>query len=95
MTHFTFSSHGWALALAIMAVNPGCASGPVISKVVFEDEHRLVRLDVTYRTGGQEHSHPVTLNPSVLVAALQAMTVEWRVRFISLLRSCLGYCWLW
>ncbi len=83
MTHFTFPSHGWALALAIMVVNPSCASGPVISKVVFEDEHRLVRLDVTYRTGGQEHSHPVTLNPAVLMAALQAMTVKRRVSPLS------------
>ncbi len=83
VTRFTFPSHGWALALAIIAVNPGCALGPVISKVVFEDEHRLVRLDVTYRTGGQEHSHPVTLNPDVLMAALQAITVQGRGSLLS------------
>jgi len=83
VTRFTFALHGWALALAIIAMNPGCALGPVISKVVFEDEHRLVRLDVTYRTGGQEHSHPVTLDPDVLMAALQAMTVTGRGSLLS------------
>jgi len=80
---FTFPSHGWLLVLAILVVNPGCASGPVISKVVFEDEHRLVRLDVTYRTGGQEHSHPVTLDPSILKAALEAIEVKGRVSLLS------------
>jgi len=73
----------WVLTLTLLVANAGCASVPVISKVVFEDEHRLVRLDVTYRTGGQEHSHPVTLNPDVLMAAIQAMTVKGRVSPLS------------
>ena len=77
------SSAAWLRLATVIAVNPGCALGPVISKVVFEDEHRLVRLDVTYRTGGQEHSHPVTLDPDVLMAALQAMTVTGRGSLLS------------
>lgn len=78
-----FTSYGWILALAIMALTLGCASGPVISKILFEDESRLVRLDVTYRTGGQEHSHPVSLHLDALAASLEVMTVKGRVNPLS------------
>jgi len=57
-------------------LSAGCASQPVVSKVFFENEDRLIRLDVVYRTGGQEHSHPVKLNETELANALRSISAR-------------------
>jgi len=59
-----------------LMLSAGCASQPVVSKVFFEDEDRLIRLDVIYRTGGQEHSHPVELRETELANALRSISVQ-------------------
>lgn len=58
-----------------MFVTVGCSASPVVSKVVFEDEDHVVRLDVTYRTGMQEHSHPAPLTSMELATVLRAIEV--------------------
>ena len=54
----------------------GCSTGPVVSHVIVENASQMVRVDVTYRTGKAEHSHPATLSVQKLDQALQSVTVE-------------------
>jgi len=56
-----------------MVESPGCSTPPVVSKIVFQDHNHVVRLDVTYRVGNQEHSHPAMLAPEDLAIVLQAI----------------------
>ena len=60
----------------LVLLSAGCASQPVVSKVLFEDATRLTRLDVVYRTGGQEHSHPVKLRETEVATALRSIVVR-------------------
>jgi len=53
-----------------------CSTGPVVSKVVYEDATRMVRVDVTYRTGKEEHRHPAIVSVQELNHALQSVTIE-------------------
>ena len=62
---------GYTLLLVIM----GCSISPVISKVIVEQPNRLVRLDVTYRSGLEEHSHPTSISPSHLTTLLTSVKV--------------------
>jgi hypothetical protein len=71
----TSSSLAWPL-LALFLLNMGCSSPAVISKVLYQDVNSLIRLDVTYRAGEQEHSHPAILTPAEVTVVLQAIEVE-------------------
>ncbi len=47
----------------------------MVSTVLFEDQDRLVRLDVTFREGGQEHSHPARVKSIRLARVLRSITL--------------------
>ena len=66
---------GWFLGGTLLFLT-GCSTTPVVSHVVFEDMTRLVRVDVTYRTGKEEHSHPATVSSQEIARALQFLTYE-------------------
>ncbi len=72
-------------------LSTSCASQPVVSKVFFEDENRLIRLDVIYRTGGQEHSHPVELRETELANAWRSISVQPQRRLGSFLLGQKGF----
>ena len=72
-------------------LSASCASQPVISKVFFEDEDRLIRLDVVYRTGGQEHNHPVELSKTELANALRSISVRPQRGLVSFLLGQKGF----
>ena len=74
-----------------LILSTSCASQPVVSKVFFEDEDRLIRLDVVYRTGGQEHSHPVKLHETELVKALRSISVRPQRGLVSFLLGQKGF----
>ena len=65
----------WAV-LEIFVFQQACSMGPIVSQVVVEDATRMVRVDVTYRTGKDEHSHPAFLSVQELDRALQSVRFE-------------------
>ena len=65
----------WAV-LGIFLFLPACSTGPIVSQVVVEDATRMIRVDVTYRTGKDEHSHPASLSIQELDHALQSIRLE-------------------
>ncbi len=62
-------------SLALILAATGRVSPPVVSTVLFEDQDRLVRLDVTFREGGQEHSHPARVKSIRLARVLRAIAL--------------------
>lgn len=64
----------WIMGLSLAWLT-GCASPSSLSRAVVEEPNQLVRLEVTYRDGGQEHSHPAKVTPETLVRVLQSVTV--------------------
>ncbi|MFQ5991800.1 MAG: SHOCT domain-containing protein [Nitrospiraceae bacterium] len=59
---------------AILLACLGCATTPPASRVVYEDEERVVRLAVNYRGSAKEHSHPAALSQAQLTAVLEAVS---------------------
>ena len=55
---------------------PACSTRPIVSQMIVDDAARMVRVDVTYRTGQVEHSHPADISPQVLNQAFQSVLVE-------------------
>jgi hypothetical protein len=53
-----------------------CSTSPVVSRVIVEDTNRLVRLDVTYRSGSQEHHHPANFTAAEISTLLSAIEVN-------------------
>ena len=66
----------------ILVFCAACCPVPVVSKVVFQDGDRLVRLDVTYRRGGQENSHPAVLTETEIESVLGSIMVRPRKGFL-------------
>lgn len=66
VTVFTFST---CLTLGCMATAP-------VSRMVYEDQHQFVRLEVTARANQLNHSHPASLSESKLGNILRSFTVS-------------------
>ncbi len=52
-----------------------CTSPAMLSRMIIDEPTRMVRLEVLYRGGVLEHSHPVTLSPDTFKKMLQSISV--------------------
>jgi len=54
----------------------GCMATAPVSRMVFEDQHQFVRLEVTARANQLNHSHPASLSENMLAKILGSFTVN-------------------
>ena len=54
----------------------GCMAAAPVSRIVFEDQHQFVRLEVTARANQLNHSHPASLSENKLGNILGSFTVS-------------------
>ncbi len=54
----------------------GCTSPLMMSRMIVDEPTRMVRLEVMYREGRTEHSHPVTMSSNEFEGMLRAITAS-------------------
>jgi len=54
----------------------GCMATAPVSRMVVEDQHQFVRLEVTTRANQLNHSHPAALNENMIARILGSLTVN-------------------
>lgn len=54
----------------------GCAATAPVSRTIFEDHHKFVRLEVTARANQLNHNHPASLSENQLANILSSFTVN-------------------
>jgi hypothetical protein len=54
----------------------GCMTTAPLSRIVYEDQHQFVRLEVTTRANQLNHSHPASLSENELGNILRSFTVS-------------------
>lgn len=59
-----------------MCLTLGCKATAPVSRIVIEDQHQFVRLEVTARANQLNHSHPAALSENTLAKILGSFTVN-------------------
>ena len=74
------SSSRFRVAMAVFILSTcltlGCMATAPVSRIVFEDQHQFVRLEVTTRANQLNHSHPASLSESTIAKILGSFTVN-------------------
>ena len=65
-----------ALGIGLWSIASSCTTGPPIARFIVDQPDKTVRLEVTYREGSPEFSHPGILSPKVLDHVLQLIQVQ-------------------
>ncbi|MGB0911603.1 MAG: SHOCT domain-containing protein, partial [Nitrospirales bacterium] len=52
----------------------GCTSPSMMSRMIIDEPSRMVRLEVMYREGSQEHNHPEAMTPDKIEKILRTIT---------------------
>jgi hypothetical protein len=76
---FPFSSRcdrAMAILLFALCLTLGCMATAPVSRMVFEDQHQFVRLEVTARANQLNHSHPAALSENTIAKILNSFTVN-------------------
>jgi len=70
----------YGMAISVFTLSTGltlgCMATAPVSRMVFEDQHQFVRLEVTARANQLNHSHPVSLSENMLAKILGSFTVN-------------------
>ncbi len=64
------------LAIAIVHVTVSCQSGPSTTRYIVNRPDQMVGMEVTYRDGAPEYSHPAVLTTELISHALQHIEVQ-------------------
>lgn len=64
------------LAITIVCGTVSCGSGPSTTRYLVNEPEKTVGMEVTYREGSPEFSHPAAVNPELLDQALQHIEVQ-------------------
>ena len=62
--------------IGMVWIATSCASGPAPTRYLLDQPDKTVGMEVTYREGSPEYSHPVTVNPELLDQVLQHIEVQ-------------------
>lgn len=54
----------------------GCVATAPVSRMIFEDQHQFIRLEVTARANQLNHSHPATVSENMFTKILGSFTVN-------------------
>ena len=65
-----------ALMIGIGLCTSSCTTSSATTRVLVDQSDKSVGMEITYRKGSPEYSHPRSLNPRILEQALQAIQVE-------------------
>jgi len=64
------------LVLGIGLLTVSCTSGPSLTRSIVNQPNKAVGMELTYREGSIEYSHPANLSPEILEKILQHIEVQ-------------------
>jgi hypothetical protein len=70
----------WRATKSVVAIclwmTLGCTTTAPLSRIVFEDSHQFIRLEVTTRANQLHHSHPASLSENTIAKILRSITIN-------------------